>query len=136
MTILIFYFTNQVSFDRLVTSTFAVIIGSIALYFGYRAQITMPEPGTKQMRSRMKKVYVGGGAWLGLVLAFIGGALAIRGLQDLSGRPLLYEVFWTAEYMVFAFVFAPIIGAYLGYQLGKRNGFEKPKWAVWLETHF
>jgi mannose/fructose/N-acetylgalactosamine-specific phosphotransferase system component IIC len=95
----------------------------------------MPEPGSKQMKSRMKKVYIGGGAWAGAVLSFLGGGILLRVLQDLTGQPFLHNVFWTAGYMVLALVVAPIIGAFLGYRLGKRNCFEKPKWAIWLDSH-
>jgi DNA-binding transcriptional ArsR family regulator len=135
-TVLTLYFLRYVAFDRVLEATSAFIIGTIALYFAYRAQINMPELGSKQMKARMKKVYIGGGAWLGAVLSFIGGGLLLRILQDLSGQPLLHNVFWTAGFMAFALVIAPIIGEFIGYRLGKRNGFEKPKWAIWLDNHF
>ena len=133
--ILTFYFLGELEFYRVMTATSGVIIGTVALYFGYRAQRTMPEAGSKEMKSRMKKVYPAGGALLGLVIAFFGVGVLFRVLQDLSGIPLLHAVFWSNWYLAFAFIAAPVIGGVAGYYFGRKRGFQKPKWAVWLDEH-
>lgn len=134
--ILVFYFLGELGFYRVMTGISGVVIGTVALYFAYRAQRTMPEPGSKEMKSRMKKVYPAGGAWLGLAIAFFGAGVLFRVLQDLSGIPLLHTVFWSNWYLAFALIVAPIIGGVAGYYFGKKRGFQKPKWAVWLDEHF
>lgn len=133
--ILTFYFLGELEFYRVLTTTSGVVIGTVALYFAYRMQRTMPEPGSKEMKLRMKKVYPAGGAWLGMVIAFFGVGILVRLLQDLLGIPLLHTVFWSNWYLVFALIVAPIIGGICGYYFGKRRGFQKPKWAVWLDEH-
>jgi DNA-binding transcriptional ArsR family regulator len=127
------HYLGYLDFYRVLTATSWSIIGTIALYFSYRMQRTMPESGSKEMKSRMRKVYTAGGAWLAAVLVFIGGGLLFRLLQDLSGTQLLHNVFWSSGFLALALIVAPIIGGFVGYRFGKRKGFQKPKWAVWLD---
>jgi hypothetical protein len=80
------------------------------------------------MKRRMRVAYPLGGAWLGFVISFFGVALILATFA----RPLL-RYFWSAEYAVVMIFVAPSLGAVWGYWMGKRNGFNKPKWMVWVD---
>jgi hypothetical protein len=103
-------------------------MGMFLAFFGYRMQMTMPAPGSDKMKEHMRKAYPLGGAWLGFALAFfvVGIFLAM------FARPLL-RYFWSEGYFVFMLIIAPGLGAVWGYWVGKRNGFNKPKWMVWID---
>jgi hypothetical protein len=130
-----FYFLGIVDFSRLVLATSYFIIATIVVYFGYRMQRTIPASGSKEEKSRMRIGYTIGGVWLGLIAFFFGGGFFIRALQELIGQPLLHTIFWTDWYLGFSLLLAPAIGGVVGYYFGKKRGFQKPKWAVWLDNH-
>lgn len=67
--------------------------------------------------------YVAGGVVLGLGIAFFGGGVLLRALQDFTGEPLLYAIFWSNWYLVFALLIAPAIGGIAMYQFGKKRRF-------------
>ncbi len=111
--------------------TEAFISFAIALplsYFGYKMMVNPPPLGSDRMKKRMRIAYPLCGGWLGFALAFFVVGLVLATFA----RPLLVY-FWTAEYFVFMVVVAPAVGGVCGYWVGKRNGFNKPKWAVWLD---
>jgi len=140
-TILTLYHLGYVDGYRVLTTTSWVVIGTIALYFGYRMQRTIPAPGSKEEKARMKISYVLGGIFFGLLTAFFGVLVLSRLISDLSGNPFspgnpLYDTLWSRWYMFFSMLIAPAIGGIAGYYLGKKRGFPKPKWAVWLDSHF
>lgn len=125
---LIYYFLGIVDLSRLTEVFISFVMGIFLAVFGYRMMVTAPAPGSDQMKARMRKAYPLGGAWVGFAFAFfvVGAVLA------LFARPLL-QYFWTEEYFVFMLIIAPAIGAFWGYWVGKRNGFNKPKWMVWID---
>jgi hypothetical protein len=133
---LTFYFLGLVDFSRLIVAISAFIMATIVVYFGYRMQRTSPSPGSNEEKSRMKIGYTIGGVWLGLAIFFFGGGFLIRGLQELTGKPLLHIIFWTDWYLVFSLLLAPVVGGIIGYHFGKRRSFQKPKWAIWLDERF
>jgi hypothetical protein len=126
--ITIYYFLGVVDIARLTEVSISFVMGIFLAIFGYRMMVTAPAPGSDKMKERMRKAYPLGGAWLGFAIAFfvVGIALAM------FARPLL-RYFWSNEYFVFVFVVAPALGAIWGYWVGKRNGFNKPKWMVWMD---
>ncbi|MCL5876835.1 MAG: hypothetical protein M1540_03380 [Candidatus Bathyarchaeota archaeon] len=97
-------------------------------YFGYKMMVNPPPLGSERMKKRMRIAYPLGGAWLGFAISFFGVALVLATFA----RPLL-RYFFSAEYAVFIIFVAPALGAVWGYWVGKRNGFNKPKWAAWLD---
>jgi DNA-binding transcriptional ArsR family regulator len=134
--ILTLYYLGIVDISRVVSATSWFIIAMIVAYFGYRMQRTIPASGSKEEKSRMRIGYTIGGVWLGLIAFFFGGGFFIRALQELTGQPLLHTIFWTDWYLGFSLLLAPAIGGVVGYYFGKKRGFQKPKWAVWLDNHF
>ena len=141
ITILTLYHFGYVDGYRVLTTTSGVIIGTIALYFGYRMQRTIPASGSREEKGRIRIGYILGGIFLTLLTAFFGVGVLFRVISDLSGNPFspgnpLYDTLWSRWYMFFSMLIAPAIGGIVGYHLGKKRGFQKPKWAVWLDNHF
>ena len=128
ISILTLYFLRYVDFARLLQSVIGSVGGIFLAFFGYRMQHTMPAPGSEKMKSRMKKAYTFGGAWLWFVIAFFGVGITI----GLFFRPFL-TYFWSTWYLIFSLIAAPILGAYWGYWVGKKNGFNKPKWMTQID---
>jgi hypothetical protein len=67
--------------------------------------------------------YVAGGIALGLGIAFFGGGVLFCVLQDFTGEPLLYTIFWSIGYLVFSLLISPAIGGIAMYQFGKKRRF-------------
>ena len=139
--ILLFYYMGQLEFYRLITGVSSFIFGMIMLFIIYRMQRSIPAPGSVEEAGRIKVAYVAGGVSLFLLVAFYGVGVLFRVISDLSGVPFtrgnpLHATLWSPAYMVFSMLIAPAIGGVLCYYWGKRNGFQKPKWAVWLDSHF
>ena len=130
------YFLGIVNLYRLTLSTIYFIMATIVVYFGYRMQKSIPASGSKEEKSRMRIGYIAGGVSFGLVGFFFGGGFLMRALQEVTHQPLLNTIFWTEWYLVFSLILAPAMGGIAGYYFGKRRGFQKPKWAVWLDNHF
>ncbi|MCW4029063.1 MAG: ArsR family transcriptional regulator [Candidatus Bathyarchaeota archaeon] len=122
------YFLGLIDVFRLVQACIACAVFLPMSYFGYKSMVNPPPFGSDRMKRRMRIVYPFGGAILAFTLAFLGVGLVL----GTFARPLL-RYFWTTEYWVFMVVVAPALGAALGYWVGKRNGFNKPKWAVWID---
>jgi hypothetical protein len=122
------YFLGLVDVMGLVQACIACVVFLPMSYFGYKSMVNPPPIGSDRMKKRMRIVYPFGGAILAFNLAFLGVGLVL----GTFARPLL-RYFWTTEYWVFMVCIAPVLGAVWGYWVGKRNGFNKPKWAVWLD---
>jgi hypothetical protein len=125
----VFYYIGSIDYVRLIQGCIGTAIWLPLSYFGYRMMVNVPPPGSERMKKRMRVAYPLGGGALGFALAYFGVGLMLATFA----RPLLRYYFQSAEYLVFMFVVAPALGAVCGYLLGKRNGFNKPKWAVWLD---
>lgn len=115
-----------------VQSSIGAISGVALAYFGYRMQRTAPKPGSKEEKSRMKKAYPVGGAWLGVATSFI-GTIFLSILSIRLGGPNFFRIIDNTLGFIFVFVVSPIVGGIGGYYLGKRNGFRKPKWMTWID---
>ena len=138
---LTFFFLGYIDLFRLSTTTSAVIIATITIYFMWRTGGPMPAPGSSRMHQRIKIAYISGGLAGGLLIAFLGGGLVLHTISDLQGVRFtwynpLYKLFWSPGYLAFSLLIAPAIGACVAYYFGKRRGFEQPKWATWLDRHF
>lgn len=125
---IVFYFLGMVDIVRLTQVSISFVMGLFLAFFGYRMMVTTPPLGSDKMKQRMRKAYPLGGAWLGFAVSFFVVGIVLA----LFARPLL-RYFWTEEYWVFMLVIAPALGAVWGYWVGKRNGFNKPKWMVWID---
>jgi hypothetical protein len=121
------YFLGLIDVIRLVQACIACAIFLPMSYFGYKSIVNPPSPGSDRMKKRMRVAYPLGGAWLGFAISFFVVGLVLATFA----RPLL-RYFWTAEYWAFMVAGAPALGAVWGYWVGKRNGFNQPKWIVWL----
>jgi hypothetical protein len=134
VSVLVLHFLGYMDFARTVLYVIAAA-SSIALsYFGYRMQLSRPGLGSKEEKSRMKVGYVLGGAWVGLVIGFFAPILLILLCRFLGG-PDIARMEGGGELWILMLVIGSIVGGIAGYQFGKRRGFQKPKWAVWLDEH-
>jgi CDP-diglyceride synthetase len=134
ISVLALHFLGYMDFARTVLYVI-VAISSIALsYFGYRMQRSRPEPGSKEEKSRMKIGYVVGGAWVGVVIMFFAPILLIL-LCRVLGGPDIAHMEGGGELWILMLVVGSVVGGIGGYRFGKRRGFQKPKWAVWLDEH-
>ena len=138
---LTFYFLHYIDLFRFASATTGFIIGVISIYFIWRmVRNGMPSPGTSQMNQRIKVGYISGGMAFGLLLAFVGGGFLLHTISDIegvrfTGNNPLYQLFWSVPYLVFSLLVAPAFGGVVFYYLGKRSGFEQPRWAAWVESH-
>jgi hypothetical protein len=130
------YLLGIVDFYRLILAISYFTMATIVVYFIYRMQRKIPASGSKEEKSRMRIGYAVGGVWFGLIIFFFGGGFLIRVLQEITGQPLLHAIFWTDWYLSFSLLLAPTIGGVVGYYFGKKRGFQKPKWAIWLDNRF
>ena len=124
----VFYYLGSIDATRLIQACIGCAIWLPMSYFGYKMMVNPPPLGSDRMKKRMRMAYPLGGAWLGFAVSFFVVAIILV----VFARPLL-RYFWTVEYFFFMLVVAPALGAVWGYWVGKRNGFNKPKWMVWMD---
>ncbi|MDI9578933.1 MAG: winged helix-turn-helix domain-containing protein [Thermoproteota archaeon] len=129
------YLLSIVDFYRVILAISYFVMATVVLYIGYRMQRTIPISGSKEEKARMRIGYTLGGIFLGLVTFFFAAGFIMRALQEITKQPLLQTIFWTDWYLGFSLVIAPMMGGVAGYCLGKKKGFQKPKWAVWLDRY-
>ncbi|MCW4023683.1 MAG: ArsR family transcriptional regulator [Candidatus Bathyarchaeota archaeon] len=125
---IVLYLLGSIDYTRLIQASVNCAVGLPLSYFGYKMMINPPPLGSDRMKKRMRTAYPLGGAWLGFAFAFF-----VAGIVLATFARHLLSFFWTGEYFVFMLVVAPMLGAVWGYWVGKRNGFNKPKWMVWLD---
>jgi DNA-binding transcriptional ArsR family regulator len=95
-----------------------------AIGITYMVQHVLRDVLSKRSQRMIAKTgYIAGGISLGLGIAFIGGGVLFRVLQDLTGIPLLHTIFWSNWYLVFSLLIAPAVGAFLMYRFGKKRRF-------------
>lgn len=135
ISILTLHFIGYINFARSVLYAIAAISGIALAYLGYRMQRSRPEPGSEEEKSRMKIGYIWGGAGAGLVIGFFALILLIL-LSRFLGGPDIAHMEGGGELWILMLVIGAIVGGIAGYRFGKKRGFQKPKWAVWLDKHF
>ncbi len=139
--LLAFYAAGQLELYRLATGVSAFAVGIVFLVIIYRVQKSASLPGANEETVHMKLAYVCGGVSLFLIVGFFGVGIVFRVVSDFlgwrftMGNPL-YETLWNPVYMLFSMLIAPAFGGILFYYLGKQRGFKRPRWAVWVNSHF
>jgi len=123
----VFYFLGSIGSTTLIQACIGCSMWLPMSYFGYKMMVNPPPLGSDRMKKRMRIAYPLGGAWLGWAVAFF-----FVLLSAVFAKALL-RYLMTDTYFVFTFLVAPAIGCLWGYWVGKRNGFNKPKWMVWLD---
>ncbi|MFA5366248.1 MAG: hypothetical protein WC325_13790 [Candidatus Bathyarchaeia archaeon] len=128
------YSLNYLDLGRFVIYTI-LFIGSIGLsYFGYRAQIkNQPLPGSNEEKKRSRNAYIIVGCVTGLVSGFFGPTFFILLFQRFLSKSILYGLLNSGELWISFMVIGPLAGTIIGYYIGKRNKFAKPKWVTWME---
>jgi hypothetical protein len=122
----------------IVISSAVWVVGAILLaYLGYKLQSKpKPQVGSNEERKKFQVLYIGLGAVIGVVIAFFGTPIISYISVVLGGSNLLRLIdYHIPEYVTILFL-STLIGGFLGYNLGKRNCFQQPKWGKWLEEHF
>ena len=139
---LTFYFLHYIDLFRFASATTGFIIGVISIYFIWR-MVRNGMPFTRNLTDESKNK-----SWLyqrrnGLWFTFsffVGGGFLLHTISDIegvrfTGNNPLYQLFWSVPYLVFSLLVAPAFGGVVFYYLGKRSGFEQPRWAAWVESH-
>ncbi|MGD6808114.1 MAG: winged helix-turn-helix domain-containing protein [Candidatus Bathyarchaeia archaeon] len=133
--VLTLYFSNVIDFSRLILYSI-MFVGSIGLaYLGYTMPDRTPTQGSEEERKKFKKFYPVAGGLAGLVAGFFGPVIATFVSLGLGGPNFLRIINEPVE--VFALITSPIIiGAIVGYVVGKHNNFEKPKWMTKIDEKY
>ena len=128
------YYLNYLDFGRLVIYTI-LFIGSIGLsYFGYKAQIkNQPISGSNEEKKRTRNAYMIVGGVIGLVSGFFGPIFFILLFHRLLSGPILSGLLNSGELWISLMVIGPFVGTIIGYYVGRRKKFAKPKWVKWIE---
>jgi DNA-binding transcriptional ArsR family regulator len=135
VTVLTFYYLSYIDFSRLVMSA-VMFLGSIGIaYLGYTMPDRTPEPGSEEERKKFKKFYPLAGGFVGLVTAFFGTVIATLVSLRLGGPNFLKIIDGPFEIVTYIGGLT-VVGAILGYIIGKHNGFEKPKWMTKTDEKF
>lgn len=133
--VLTLYSYSYLDFGRLVLYT-VMVCGSISVaYLGYRMQKNVPVVGSKEEKSRFKKAYIMFGGVVGLVLAFFGTVLVTFISVRLGGPNFMRIINEPWEFFVYVTVLI-VLCAVVGFFIGKRNNFEKPKWMAKIDEKF
>ncbi len=126
--VLIYYFLGVVDTATLTQVSISFVMGIFLAFFGYRMMTTAPVAGSDKMKQRMRIAYPLGGATIALIIAFFVVPLFLA----VFFRPLL-RYYLTDWNFILVITVPPALGAYWGYWVGKRNGFNKPKWMTWID---
>ena len=119
------YFLGYLDLDGVYQGIISIISG---IGVAYMIQHILRDVLSKKRQLMIAKIaYTGLGAWAGWAITFF-GAVLISALFRLSGNlpPLANPNGWW--FLVLAFVIAPIIGAPIGYWVGKRRHFRTPNY--------
>ena len=135
-TVWILHSTGYIDFANAVQGTVAAISGVALAYLGYRSFSNRPESGSIKEKSKMKIGYTVGGAWLGLVVGFFGPILLTLISMCFGGPNIFRLIDDTDSLFPLILLSLAIIGGICGYYLGKRNGFNKPRWVTWIDEKF
>lgn len=128
------YYLKYIDLGRLVLYTI-LFIGSIGLsYLAYRAQEKkQPISGSNEEKKRSRNAYIIVGGVIGLVAGFFGPIFFILLFHRFLGGPNLARLLNSGEVWISLMVIGPLVGTIIGYYIGKRNKFVKPKWITWME---
>ena len=118
---LIYYFLGVIDTVMLTQVSISFVMGIFLAFFGYRMMVTTPPAGSDKMKQRMRIVYPLGGATIALIIAFFVAPLFLA----VFFRHLL-SYYLTDWNFILVITIPPALGAYWGYWVGKRNGFNKP----------
>lgn len=134
-TIITIFYLGYIDLGRLVLYS-VWFFGSIGLaYLGYRMQDNRPESGSKEEKSRLRTGYIMLGGVFGLATAFFGTTFLTIISISIGGPNFLRMVNKPLDFF-FLVLCLTTVGAVIGYYLGKRNGFRKPRWAIWLDERY
>jgi DNA-binding transcriptional ArsR family regulator len=123
------YYLNYLDFGRFVIYTI-LFNGSIGLsYFGYRAQIkNQPAPGSNEEKRRSRNAYMIVGGVIGLVSGFLGPIFFILLFHRFLSGSILSGLLNSGELWISLMVTGPLVGIIIGYYVGRRKKFAKPRW--------
>jgi hypothetical protein len=128
------YSLGYLNIGNLVTYTIWFFGGLVLAYLGYRMQDKPLVLGSEDERRRFKIVYPMAGATAGLAIGFFGPVIISAISFGLGGPNLIANA--DAEDALLIITVAVALGAVLGYWMGKRKDFRKPKWMIKSDEKF
>ena len=101
--------------------------GGVALaYLGYRMQDRVPSSGSPEEKKRLRIAYPMLGGTIGLATGFFGPVILTVISVNSGGHNFIRNA--SATDFISIMITSTVIGALLGYYIGKRNNFRKPQW--------
>ncbi len=135
LVVLALYYFHSIDFSRLIMSAI-MFVGSIGLaYLGYTMPDRTPEPGSEAERRKFKKFYPIVGGFVGFASAFF-GTMFVTLISVRLGGPNFMKIIDEPFEIIALIGSLTIVGTLLGYIIGKRNNFEKPKWITKTDEKF
>ncbi len=134
VSVLALYSMGYLGVGNLVMYTLWFFGGVVLAYLGYRMQDKPLALGSEEVRRRFKIVYPMAGVVAGLVVGFLGPVIVSAISFSLGGPNLIKNA--DAEDALLIITIAVALGAVLGYWMGKRKDFRKPKWMIKSDEQF
>lgn len=128
------YYLNYIDLGRLVEYTMWFFGGVALAYLGYRMQDRVPMSGSEEEKRRLRIAYPMLGGTIGLAAGFFGPVLVSVVSFNLGGPNFLRTT--DAVEAISFMMLSVAVGAVLGYYVGKRNNFTKPKWMTAVDERF
>jgi hypothetical protein len=127
ISVIALYYLNYFNLGRLILYILWFAGGMGLAYLAYRVQDKAPLPGSTEEKKRIRRAYPMIGGLIGLIIGFIGPIILIL-LVMLTGGPNLAYYAGSGDLAISLLVFGTIIGAIIGYWIGKRRNFRRPDW--------
>lgn len=134
VSVLTLYSMGYFNVGNLVMYTIWFFGGLVLAYLGYRMQDKPLVLGSEEERRRFKVIYPMAGATGGLVVGFLGPVIVSAVSFGLGGPNLIRNA--DAQDALLVITVTVALGAVLGYWMGKRNDFRKPKWMIKSDEKF
>ncbi len=134
VSVLALYTRGYFDVGNLVMYTVWFFGGLVLAYLGFRMQDKPLVLGSEEERRRFRIVYPMAGATAGLIVGFL-GPVVVSVISFSTGGPNLIANADTEDALLIITV-AVALGVVLGYWLGKRKDFRKPKWMIKSDEKF
>jgi hypothetical protein len=130
----VLFFMNLIDLSFFITSAITFLGMLVVVYFGYRLH-SMPRTEAIQ-RTGFVISYILSGAAIGGFFALFGTAL-ISYVTTSMGGPNILRLIGPSHFHVASYCISlTVVGAIVGYFIGKKQSFTQPRWIKWIDKHF